>query len=336
MNDTTNIVRLDYYSMKNRAILGSGYAIPKHCITNEDLEKVVDTSDEWIVQRTGIKTRYVSSDENTSDLGYRAALQAIANAKIDKEEIDAIVVATMTPDHITPSTACLLREKLGIQRNIMAFDINAACSGFVYGLQVVSGLLHEYKTILLVGSETCSKVIDWKDRNTCVLFGDGAGAMIISNTPNEKEFQFFAQSMVDEKQVLIAKGKPLSPTPLQNIEAETSYLFMEGSEVFRFAIKALEESIHEVLKKANKNLDEIDLIIPHQANIRIIRHVAKRLKLEEDKFFINVEKYGNTSAASVAIAFAQAKEEGKLKEGMNIILVGFGAGLTYASSYLEL
>lgn len=322
--------------MKNRTILGSGYAVPKHCITNVDLEKVVDTSDEWIVQRTGIKSRYISTDENTSDLGYRAAVQAITNANIDKEDIDVIIVATITPDHVTPSVACLIREKLGIERSIMAFDINAACSGFVYGLQIATSLLEEYKTILVVGSETCSKIIDWNDRNTCVLFGDGAGALLVRREENNKEMTFFSQSMVDVKQALIGKGKPLSPVPLQNLEPVSSYLFMDGSEVFRFAIKALEESIHEVLKKANKTLEEIDLIIPHQANIRIIKHVAKRLKLEEDKFFVNVEKYGNTSAASVAIAFAQAQEEGKLKEGMNIILVGFGAGLTYASSYMEL
>lgn len=321
--------------MKNIQIVGSGYAIPKHCITNHDMEKVVDTNDEWITSRTGIKSRFVSSDENTSDLGYRAAQKAIENAEIDAKEIDLIIVATFTPDHFTPSCACLIQEKLGLNGcHVMAYDINAACSGFVYAFQIAACMMQEYKCALIIGSETLSKIIDWKDRNTCVLFGDGAGALIMKRTQSENRIENFAQSIGDNKGILQASGLPLGE-PLENIEKGYSYLQMDGSEVFRFAVKAMQDAIEKVLEKAKVELSDIDLIIPHQANIRIIRNVSKRMKIEEDKFFINLDKYGNTSAASVAIAFAEAQEEGVLKPGMKVIMIGFGAGFTYGASYIE-
>ena len=321
--------------MKNIQIVGSGYAIPEHCITNHDMEKVIDTSDEWITSRTGIKSRYISSKENTSDLGYRAAKKAIENANIDAKEIDLIIVATFTPDHFTPSCACLVQEKLGLNDcHIMAYDINAACSGFVYAFQIASCMMQEYKCALVIGSETLSKLMDWKDRNTCVLFGDGAGALIVKRTKSDKRIENFAQSIGDNKGILQATGLPLNK-PLENLEKSFSYLQMDGSEVFRFAVKAMQDAMEKVLLKAGKELSDIDLIIPHQANIRIIRNVSKRMKLEEDKFYINLDKYGNTSAASVAIAFAQAQEEGILKPGMKVVIIGFGAGFTYGASYIE-
>lgn len=322
--------------MKNITIKGCGYALAKHCIHNQDLEKIVDTSDAWITTRTGIKTRYVSVEENTSDLAYRASLKAIEEAKIDKKEIDLIVVATMSGDCFTPSTACILQEKLGLSlQHVMAFDINAACSGFVYGMQIVSALLKQYHCALLVGAETLSKLVDWQDRSTCILFGDGAGAMILKKEETNKQMHYFAQSIPDFKKTLYANGIAMH-SPLINATKEYGYLQMEGQEVFRFAIKAIEDGILQVLKESKKTLEEIDLIIPHQANIRILKHVSKKMKIKEDKIFTNIDKVGNTSAASIAIAFAQAKEEGKLKEGMKVILVGFGAGLTYASAYVEL
>ncbi|MDD3049239.1 MAG: ketoacyl-ACP synthase III [Bacilli bacterium] len=322
--------------MKDIKIIGSGYAIAKHRITNFDLEKVIDTSDEWITSRTGISSRYVSSDENTSDLAYRAAQQAIANASLNVKEIDLIVVATMTPDHFTPATACLLQEKLGLNDcQIMAFDINAACSGFLYAMYIASNMLNDHQCALVVGSETLSKLIDWQDRNTCVLFGDGAGAMLLKKISSNKVMNYYAQSIGDNKGILQANGIALNE-PLHNHEKNFGYLQMDGSEVFRFAIKAMQSAIFEVLKKANQSIDAIDLIIPHQANLRIIKNVAKRMKLTEDKFYVNLDRYGNTSAASVAIAYAQAMEEGKLRSGMKIVLVAFGAGFTYAASYIEL
>lgn len=322
--------------MKDVKIIGSGYAKAEHCITNFDLEKVIDTNDEWITTRTGISSRYVSSKENTSDLGYRAALNAIANAKIDVKEIDLIIIATMTPDHFTPSTACLIQEKLGLNEcHVMAFDVNAACSGFLYAMYIASSMLQDYQCALVIGAETLSKLIDWQDRNTCVLFGDGAGAMILRKQQNDNVMEYYAQSIGDSKGTLQADGIALHE-PLKNTERTFGYLQMDGSEVFRFAIKAMENATREVLAKANKTIEDIDLIIPHQANLRIIKSVAKRMKLEEDKFYVNLDKFGNTSAASVAIAFAQAYEEGKLRSGMKIVLVGFGAGFTYAASYIEL
>lgn len=321
--------------MKDIRIVGSGYAVAKHCVTNNDLSKIVETNDEWITTRTGIKTRYVSSVENTSDLGYRAAKEAIENANMDVKEIDLIIVATMTPDHFTPSCACLIQEKLGLNEcHVMAFDINAACSGFIYALHVASSMLQNYKCALVIGAETLSKLVDFKDRNTCVLFGDGAGAFVLRKEKTSKELHFFAQAKGDNKGILMARGIPMKE-PLVNSEKTYGYLKMDGKEVFRFAIKAMEEAIIKVLEEANKTLDDIDLIIPHQANLRIIKHVAKKMKLSEDTFYVNVNEFGNTSAASVAIAYAQAVKKGVIKEGMKVLFVGFGAGFTYASCYVE-
>lgn len=321
--------------MKNIKLVSTGYAVAQHCIKNVDLEKVVDTSDEWIVQRTGIKSRYVSSSENTSDLGYRAALNAISNAKIDVKEIDLILVATTTPDHFTPSCACLIQEKLGLNgSHVMAFDINAACSGFLYAMHIASSMLGQYRCALVVGSETLSKIIDWSDRNTCVLFGDGAGAIILRQEESALKMEYYAQSIGDSKGTLCAKGITMNE-PLTNGNKTYGYLQMDGSEVFRFAIKAMQDGIQQVLAQADVKIEDIDVFIPHQANMRIIRNVANRMKIAEDKFYINLDKFGNTSAASIAIALAQAYEEGIIQKGMKVVLVGFGAGFTYGASYIE-
>ncbi|MDF9824709.1 3-oxoacyl-[acyl-carrier-protein] synthase-3 [Breznakia sp. PF5-3] len=322
--------------MENIEIAGSGYAIAEHCISNHDLEKILDTNDEWITTRTGIKTRYVSSDENTSDLGYRAACQAIEKAKIEKSDIDLIIVGTITPDNITPSCACLIQDKLGLnEAKIMAFDISAACTGFVYAMQIATYMLSEYSCALVVGADVNSKLMDYEDRNTSILFGDGAGAVILKKTKSSKQIHHYAQSSGDHDGFLKGQGIQMAQ-PLVNANREVGFLKQNGSEVFRFAVKALEEAIVEVLKKADKNIDEIDYIIPHQANIRIIRNVAKRMKLPVEKFYTNLDVYGNTSGGSIPIAFAQAYEQGVIKAGMKIIMVGFGAGFTYAASYVEL
>jgi 3-oxoacyl-[acyl-carrier-protein] synthase-3 len=314
-------------------ILGCGLAKAQQKITNYDLEKRVETSHEWIVQRTGITSRYVTIDENTSDLALRAAVQAIENAKIEKTDIQAIIVATMTPDCLTPSTACIVQAKLGLNDlPVFAFDINAACSGFLYAFQLASDLLNRYKNILIIGSETLSKMINWNDRGTCVLFGDGAGAMIL--TAGTRNLYHYANSEGDLLGVLKAEGLNLIKD-LQNQAPVEQFLTMQGNDVFRFAVRVLKESIENVLNQAHLTIDDIDLIIPHQANYRIINHVAKRMKVDLSKFYMNLQEFGNTSAASIPIAYAQAFEQGLIDEQKRIILVGFGSGLTYGATLID-
>jgi len=322
--------------MKNRKIKGFGYEPGSKCITNSDFENIIDTNDEWIVSRTGIKTRYVSPDKNASELGFIAASKAIENAEINKEDIDLIIVATMTPDNITPSCACLIQAKLGLnEKKVMAFDINAACTGFVYALQVASYMLEEYKCALVVGVDINSKMVDYNDRNTCILFGDGAGSVVLSREECSNQMIHYAVSKGDIEGKLCAKAIPLHEE-LKNGDREFGFLEQNGSEVFRFAVSALEEAIVEVLKKADKTLDDIDIVIPHQANKRIIDNAAKHMGIGEDKLYINLDRYGNTSGGSIPIALAEAIENGVIKEGMKIIIVGFGGGFTYAASYIEL
>ncbi len=319
--------------MSSIEILGTGFVKAQKKVTNFDLEKRVETSDEWIVQRTGISSRYVSETENTSDLAYKASLQAIEDAHIQKEDIEVIIVATMTPDCMTPSTACLVQAKLGLNDcPVFAFDINGACSGFLYAFQIASDLLSRYHHILVIGSETISKMIDWNDRSTCVLFGDGAGAMVLGR--GDTILYHYANSEGDLQEVLHAQGLPLVHD-LQNQGASTHYLNMKGNDVFRFAIRVLKESIENVLDQSGLSIDDIDLIIPHQANYRIISHVAKKMKVDLSKFYMNLQEFGNTSAASIPIAYAMAQREGKIPEKGRVILVGFGAGLTYGATLID-
>lgn len=320
--------------MNQIKILGTGLAKAKNKITNHDLVQRVDTTDEWIVQRTGISSRYISEDENTSDLGYRAAMQAIANAHIEKESIEAIIVATMTPDCITPSTACIIQQKLGLTKkpSFLAIDINAACSGFLYAFQLASELFNRYSRILVIGSETLSKIIDWNDRSTCVLFGDGAGAMIIEK--GKTNVYHFSNSIGDENQALHASNLPLTKS-LQNQEMSAYYLTMQGNDVFRFAVKVLKEAIEKVLEEAKLSIEDIDMIIPHQANARIIAHVAKKMKIDMSKFYMNLQEFGNTSAASIPLAFANAMADGVIDEKSTVIMVGFGSGLAYGASLID-
>lgn len=319
--------------MERVKILGSGYALADTVVTNQQLQNRVDTSDEWIVQRTGIHQRYISEERNTSDLGYAAALSAIEKAGIDKENIKAILVATMTPDCITPSTACLIQEKLGLNHcQMMCFDINSACSGFLYAFQVACSLLDRFDSILVIGSETMSKLLDWNDRSTCVLFGDGAGAMILSK--GNSSVYHYANSMGDHEGVLRAEGLPLVHD-LTNSPLQTHYLQMKGNDVFRFAVKVLKESIEKVLEQSSLTIDDIDCIIPHQANLRIIQHVAKKMNIEISRFYINLDEFGNTSAASIAIAYAQAIQKGVIDHKSRVIMVGFGAGLTYGATLID-
>lgn len=313
-------------------ILGYGKAVPRKIVTNDDLSKFVETSDEWIFQRTGIRERRIS-DENTSELAYRSAFEAIKNSNIDKNEIDLIVCATMTPDNFTPSVACMVQEKLGLGDNVTAFDVNAACTGFVYALKIVASMLNTYhKKALIIGCETLSKIINFEDRNTCVLFGDGAGAIVVEK--DEKNEEFYTCSFGNDKD-LIAENVGMN-FEMKNKVLKSGFLKMDGKEVFKFAINVVEKSINKILDMNNLKIEDINLIIPHQANQRIISNVAKKFNISNDKFFVNLEKYGNTSAASVPMALCEAFESKKITKGDKVILVGFGGGLTWGSTIIEI
>lgn len=313
-------------------ILGVGKYVPEKILNNSDLEKLVDTSNEWIIQRTGIEERRISFEENTSDLAYKAALKALENANVSKEEIELIICATSTSETIVPSTACLVQEKLGITGKIISFDINAACSGFVYALEVAQSLLNKYNKALVIGSEVMSKIVDYKNRNTCILFGDGAGAVVLEK--GDHNVHFYNRSK-GEKLNLYCDGAELNKN-LKVEQPKINFLQMNGGEVFKFAISAIEESINNILTISNMNIDEIDLIIPHQANRRIIENVARKFKLQKEKFFVNLDKYGNTSAASIPIALSEALEKNEVKKGSNVLLVGFGAGLTWGATIIKI
>lgn len=313
-------------------ILGYGKAVPRKIVTNDDLSKFVETSDEWIFQRTGIRERRIS-DENTSELAYRSAFEAIKNSNIDKNEIDLIVCATMTPDNFTPSVACMVQEKLGLGDNVTAFDVNAACTGFVFALKIVASMLNTYhKKALVIGCETLSKIIDFEDRNTCVLFGDGAGAIVVEKDGKSEEF--YTCSFGNDKD-LVAENVEMN-FEMKNKVLKSGFLKMNGKEIFKFAINVIEKSIDNILDRTNLKLEDIKLIIPHQANQRIISNVAKKLNVDNDKFFVNLEKYGNTSAASVPMALCEAFESNKITKGDKVILVGFGGGLTWGSTIIEI
>ena len=310
--------------MKGLKVLATGYYVPDNIVTNVDLEKMVDTNDEWITSRTGIKSRHISA-ENSVELGVQAASKAIKN--IDKSKIGLIVCASITPVYATPSNACLIQEALGLnEQEVMSFDISAACSGFVYGLTIVNSLLQTMpgKYALVIGSEQLSKIIDFKDRSTCILFGDGAGAVVVENSENL--FVSYNASRGDKES--------LSALSVNN-DGKDNYLKMLGQDVFKFAVKAIPQSINSVLEKANLTLDEIDYVVCHQANSRIIQHVVKKYKCDPNKFFMNLEKYGNTSGASIPLALGEMDEMGLLKPQMKIICVGFGGGLTWGATLME-
>ena len=318
-------------------ILGTGMAVPARKVTNADFEKIVDTSDAWIRDRTGIQSRYLSTTENTSDLGTQAALNAILDAHIDPTTIDGILVATLTPDAMMPSTAGLIQAKLGLNaQRLLAFDLNAACSGFILALQTADALIQagSAKRMLVIGAETLSKILDYTDRGTAVLFGDGAGCFVVEAAKTTR-MTHFANTEGDLDNTLITEALALNPT-LTNHATETPYLRMKGQAVFRFAVKAVEDALLQVCAARGIAIQDIDLIIPHQANARILRHVADKLGLPIEKFVLNLQEYGNTSSASIPIAYTQAKAEGRVCPPMTIALVGFGAGLTWAATLIEL
>ncbi|YCI27300.1 ketoacyl-ACP synthase III [Paenibacillus sp. Z6-24] len=319
-------------------IIGTGKYVPEKILTNADLEKMVDTNDEWIVSRTGIRERHIAApDQATSDLAYEAAVKAIASAGITAEELDLIVIATITPDMSFPSTACILQEKLGAKK-AAAFDLSAACSGFVYSLAAATSMLQMgmYKNALIIGADTLSRITDYTDRNTCVLFGDGAGAVVIGEVGEGRGFKSFdlgAEGAGGELLKLPAGGSR-TPASAETLEAKQHFIQMSGREVFKFAVRVMGTATEEVLRKAEMSKDDIDLFIPHQANVRIIQSAMERLNLSEDRVMVNVQNYANTSAASIPLALVEAVEQGRINEGDRVVMVGFGGGLTWGASVL--
>ena len=325
--------------MNSVGIKGMGYYVPENVITNFDLEKIVDTTDEWIRTRTGIEERrFASPDEATSDLSYKAALKAIEVAKIDKNQIDMIIVATCTPDYIAQGTSCLVQNKLGLT-SIPCLDVNAACSGFIYGMSMAYSLVKSkiYKNILVVGAETLSRIIDMQDRNTCVLFGDGAGAVIIGEV--EEGYGILGLSLgaegEDDMILKVPAGGTRKPNNEETIKNRENFLVMKGKEVFKFAVTVLPKVTLNALEQSKLSVNDLSMIFPHQANERIIEAASKRIEFPLEKFYMNLNRFGNTSAASIAIALGEALEKGLVKKGDNIALTGFGAGLTYGSMVMK-
>ncbi|WP_333657574.1 beta-ketoacyl-ACP synthase III [Tissierella praeacuta] len=320
-------------------ISGVGSYVPEKVVTNNDLSKIVETSDEWIIERTGIHERRIASDNMaTSDMATIAAKNALEDANIKSKDIDLIIVATVTSDHAFPSTACIIQKNIGAV-NAAAFDINVGCSGFVYGLSIGESFIKSgmYKKVLVIGAETLSKIVDWGDRNTCVLFGDGAGACVLEKC--EEGFGILSIELGSDGN----KGEVLTqpaggsriPASIDTIESKLHFIKMDGKEVFKFAVRVMEKTSINTLKKANLELNDLDFLIPHQANMRIIDAAAKKLKLEKDKICVNLNKYGNMSSASIPVALNEAVKDNRIKKGDNILLVAFGAGLTWASMVIR-
>jgi len=321
--------------MSHTKILGTGSYVPEKVLTNEDLKAFVDTNDEWIYTRTGIKERHIVESESTLDLAYQASLKAIEDAKIHKEDIDLIIVATVTSDYAFPGVANLLQAKLGI-KNIMAFDINAACSGFLYAMQIADKMIRSkaYQKALIVGAEILSRLTDWRDRNTCVLFGDGAGAMVIGSSKDKHIIDIITGSQGDEDLLLYCKNPDLKD-PAINAVSPQDHIHMKGRDVFKFATRIMPKTIKELLKNNQMSMKDIDQIIAHQANSRIIDKATRDLKIDEDKVYININKYGNTSAASVPIAIDEAIKNKLISRGDHFITVAFGGGLTWAGALIK-
>ena len=323
----------------NAGILGTGFYVPEKIMTNADLEKIVDTTDEWIVERTGIRERRIAEDGvPMSDLAMKAAENALADAGVAAEDLDLIIVATLTSDRIIPSTACMIQDRLGAKR-AAAFDLSAACAGFAYAASVASQFIETgaYKKALVIGAETLSKYIDWEDRNTCVLFGDGAGAAVLGQV--EEGYGILSFDLGSDGSggdaIQIPSSGSLMPVSKESIDQRLNLIHMNGKEVYMFAVKAMGRTVKNSLAKIDMPKEQIDWLVPHQANIRIIESAAKRLSMPMEKVIVNIHKYGNMSAACIPIALAEAAAAKRFKKGDIIALSGFGAGLTWASCIIR-
>jgi len=323
---------------KKTGILGLGAYLPERVLTNKELERMVDTTDEWIITRTGIKERRIArEDEATSDMATEAARSALEDAGLKAGDIDLIIVATITPDMFFPATACLVQEKIGA-RTVPAFDISVACSGFIYGLAIANQFISSgtYKHALIIAAEKLSAITDWSDRSTCVLFGDGAGAAVLG--PVEKGGILSAYLGANGKQgdlIKLPAGGSRIPATRKSVEDKLHFIKMNGAELFKHAVKVMADAALEATRPLGLKADDISLVIPHQANIRILNAVAKRMGLTEDKIYLNIEKYGNMSAASSAVALVEAVKSGRIKKGDKILLDAFGGGLTWGGIVIE-
>ena len=327
--------------MTRAIIVGTGSYLPPRIITNAELETMVDTSDEWIVSRTGVRQRHVANkDVFTSDLAIEAAKRAMENAKVTPEDIDLIIVATLTADMYTPTVACTIQGALGIKSSAMAFDLNAACSGFIYALTVANQFIQNnvYKTALVIGAETLSKVTDWEDRNTCVLFGDGAGAVILKASESDDGIlltQAGGDGIAGEKSLTIP-GLRVSEVEAAKREGRNPHTIrMDGGEVFKYAVRMMSDQIVTITEKAGLKLEDIKLIIPHQANARILEAIAQRIKVDRSVIFFNVSHSGNTSAASIPLGIGDACAQGRIRPGSRVLLSAFGGGFTWGAALLE-
>ena len=328
-------------STRSTVILGTGSYAPERILSNTELAKSVDTSDEWILSRSGITERRIAAPgEAMSDMAVAAARRALDDAGVKAEEIDLIVVATMTADLPMPAAACIIQHKLGVRSNAACFDLNAACTGFVYAFDTACAMLSSgrYHKALVIGAEKLSPIVDWQDRTTCVLFGDGAGAVVVGTTPQPDigllgtKLGAFGDSV---DLLYISHGGSSAPTTPESIAARHHCMRMKGQEVFKLAVRVMEEAARDILEQHHLRADQISLVIPHQANLRIIEAISQYLEIPMERFFVNVDRYGNTSAASIPIALDEARRSGRIKAGDVTLLVAFGAGLTYGSALIR-
>jgi 3-oxoacyl-[acyl-carrier-protein] synthase-3 len=319
-------------------IAGTGSYLPERILTNAELEKRVDTTDEWIVTRTGIRERRIAADDEfTSHMAAKAGLKALEQAQLEAAEVQLIIVATITPDTLTPATACYVQQRLGAH-GAVAFDISAACSGFLYAMKIAKRLISDgaFENALIIGAEKLSAFINWKDRSTCVLFGDGAGAAVLKKSSGPDAGEILATEIgTDGRQthlLNIPGGGSACPITAENIDRQLATLAMLGREVFKHAVTRMKQSAEKVIERSNLKPEDIALVVPHQANLRIIDAIAERLEVPYERVFTNLQKYGNTSAAAVAIALDEAHRGGRIHKGDHIVLVVFGAGLTWAAA----
>lgn len=325
--------------LRETQITGTGSYVPSRVLTNFDLEKMVDTSDEWISTRTGVRERHIASEnEAASDLAYEASKKALKTANVKPEELDMILVATITPDMIFPATACILQDRLGAKK-AAAFDLEAACSGFLYGISIGSQFIATgmYDTILVIAAETLSKIVDWQDRNTCVIFADGAGAAVLRPSNGESKIisTYLGADGGGADLVGVPAGGSRFPASFETVKNRQHYMKMKGNELFKRAVKIMVQAIEISLHQGNVSPEDIDFFIPHQANIRIINAVVKRIGLSMDKVYINLHQCGNMSAASIAVGLDQAIRENKIKRGDKVLFTSFGGGLTWASMVVK-
>lgn len=322
--------------MRHAAMIGLGSYLPEKRITNDDMVKQVDTSDEWIASRTGIRERRITTGETTSDLAYEAGKRAIADAGLKPEEIELIICATISPDFFMPSVACIVQDRLGAVK-AAAFDLAAACSGFVYGISTATAFIESgmYRNILVIGAETLSKTLDWSDRSTCVLFGDGAGAAVLQASDKKGILAVSLLSDGSKQDYLSLPGLPLNNPFLPSREVIHPVITMKGQEVFKFAVRSIVDNMKAILMKTSLQKEDIRYIVAHQANYRILEQAARACGIELEKFFMNLDRYGNTSAATIGIALDEMKQKGMLSTGDKIIIIGFGGGMTSGAVLIE-